>query len=271
VLGPLSIAALNAPTVRDGLMYVVRHLFVHSPGLVVTLNERAPILKGTIEVTVDVRLSGHVATRQTIDLCLADAHNFIRLFAGVRYDLRAVSIPHDPVVRRTVYERFFDARVLPEPAAATLHIGRDTFAADVQGANATLRHIAEDYIFRNFGAAQGSVSDRVRQVLRQTLGTSNCDKSSLASLLALHPRTLQRRLAEEGTSFEALKEEVRKHLALHYLRDTKLTIGQVSLMLGFPAQSALSRACRQWFELTPSDIRDGHHQQSKAFDGATKE
>lgn len=266
VLGPLSIAAMNAPTVRDGLMYVVRHLFVHSPGLVVTLGERDPILKDTVEVSIDVRLSGHIATRQTSDLCLADAHNFIRLFAGDRYELRAVSIPHDPLVRRSVYEGFFGARVLPEPASATLHISRDTFAADVQGANATLRQIAEDYIFRNFGAAQGNVADRVRQVLRQTLGTSSCDKSSVASLLALHPRTLQRRLVEDGTSFEALKEEVRKDLALHYLRDTKLPIGQISMMLGFPAQSAFSRACRQWLELTPSAVRSGTHLTSSAAD-----
>jgi len=265
VLGPLSIVLRNAPTVRDAMNDVIRYLFVHSPGIIVTLNERNPIVKGTVEVSIDFRLSGHVTTRQNIDLCLADAHNFIRLFVGDKYDLRAVSIPHDPVVSRGVYERFFGARLLEEPARATLHIARETFAADVQGANVALRQIAEDYIFRNFGAAQGSISDRVRHVLRQTLGTSNCDKSSVASLLALHPRTLQRRLAEENTSFEALKDEIRKYLAVHYLRDTKLTLGQISMMLGFPAQSALSRACRQWFDLTPSGIRGSNSQKSSAF------
>ncbi|MFM0176871.1 hypothetical protein PQR52_00200 [Paraburkholderia aspalathi] len=63
-----------------------------------------------------------------------------------------------------------------------------------------------------------------------------------------------------GTSFEILKDDVRKQLAVHHLQNTRLTIGQISLMLGFPAQSALSRACRQWFELTSSDIRGGNQQ-----------
>lgn len=257
VLGPVSIVLRNAPTVRDAVNDVIRYLFVHSPGIVVSLNERDPIVKDTVAMSIDIRLSGSVAMRQNCDLCLADAHNFMRLFAGDRYDLRAVSIPHEPIVSHAVYERFFGARLLDEPASATLHIARETFAADVHGANATLRQIAEDYLFRNFGAAQGSTSDRVRQLLRQTLGTSSSDKSSIAALLALHPRTLQRRLAEEGTSFEILKDEVRKALALHYLRNTRLAVGQISLMLGFPAQSALSRACRQWYSLTPSDVRGG--------------
>lgn len=258
VLGPLSIVLRNAPTIRDALNDVIRYLFVHSPGIIVSVNERSPIVKNTVAVSVEVRLSGSVVTRQNSDLCLADAHNFLRLFAGDKYALRAISIPHEPVVSRVVYERFFGARVLEEPAGATLYIARDTFAANVQGANASFHQIAEDYIFRNFGAAQGSTSDRVRQVLRQTLGTSSSDKSGVAALLALHPRTLQRRLHDEGTSFERLKDTVRKQLAEHYLRNTRLTVGQISLMLGFPAQSALSRACRQWFELTPSDIRGGN-------------
>lgn len=255
VLGPLSIVLRNAPTIKDALSDVIRYMFVHSPGIVVSVNERSPVVKNTVAVCVDVQLSGPVVTRQNSDLCLADAHHFLRLFAGDKYDLRAVSIPHEPVVSRAVYERFFGARLLEEPGPATLHIARNTFVASVQGANAVFHQIAEDYIFRNFGAAEVCTSDRVCQVLRQTLGTSSDDKSGVAALLALHPRTLQRRLSQEGTTFEVLKDALRKQLAVHYLRNTRLTIGQISLMLGFPAQSALSRACRQWFDATPSEIR----------------
>ncbi|MBU9143040.1 AraC family transcriptional regulator [Burkholderia multivorans] len=258
VLGPLSVVLRNAPTIRDALNDVMHYLFVHSPGIVVSVNERSRLVENTVAVSVELHLSGPVVTRQNSDLCLADAHNFLRLFAGDRYALQAVSIPHEPVVGRAVYERFFGARLLEEPVGATLYLARDTFAANVQGANASFHQIAEDYIFRNFGAAQGRTSDRVRQVLRQTLGTSSADKAGVAAVLALHPRTLQRRLCAEGTSFEILRDDVRKQLAVHYLRNTRLSIGQISLMLGFPAQSALSRACRQWFDLTPSEIRVGN-------------
>uniref|UniRef100_UPI003F4911F6 helix-turn-helix domain-containing protein n=1 Tax=Cupriavidus necator TaxID=106590 RepID=UPI003F4911F6 len=78
------------------------------------------------------------------------------------------------------------------------------------------------------------------------------------------------RLAEEGTNFETLRGEVRTALALHYLRGTKLAVGQISLMLGFPAQSALSRACRQWFALTPSDVRGFEQRDFSACDREAK-
>lgn len=129
VLGPLSVVLRNAPTIRDALNDVMHYLFVHSPGIVVSVNERSRLVENTVAVSVELHLSGPVVTRQNSDLCLADAHNFLRLFAGDRYALQAVSIPHEPVVGRAVYERFFGARLLEEPVGATLYLARDTFAA----------------------------------------------------------------------------------------------------------------------------------------------
>jgi len=255
VLGPLSLVIRNAPTVRDALKDVIRYLFVQSPGIIVSVDERPSRVENTVAVSVEVRLPGSIVTRQNSDLCLADAHNFLRLFAGENYELCAVSLSHQPIVNRAVYERFFGARLLEEPSSATLYISRKTFGANVQGANASFRQVAEDYIFRHFGIAEQSASERVRQALRRTLGTASCNKSTIAGLLALHPRTLQRKLSEEGTSFESIKDEVRKQLALEYLRGTRMPLGQISLMLGYPAQSSLSRACRQWFGATPLELR----------------
>lgn len=255
VLGPLSLVIRNAPTVRDALNDVIRYMHVQSPGIVVSVDERTSKVENTVAISVEIRLSGRVVTRQNSDLCLADTHNFLRLFTGDNYELCAVSLSHQPVVSRAVYERFFGARLLEEPSGATLYISRKTFGANLKGANPSFRQVAEDYIFRNFGVAEQSASERVRLALKRTLGMSTCDKSNVAALLALHPRTLQRRLAEEGTSFGAIKEEVRKQLALEYLRGTRMAIGQISLMLGFPAQSALTRACRLWFGVTPLELR----------------
>ncbi|AXF16829.1 AraC family transcriptional regulator [Paraburkholderia caledonica] len=261
VLGPLSVALRNAPTVRAAMDFAARHTFVHSSGLVYTVHEQSSVAKDAVEASIEIRLS-HRSTqqptqRQTIDLCLADIHSFTRLLAGDRYALRAVSLPHTPLAPLGAYEDFFGAKVLVEQPRASLHLSRSTLAADLQSVNVTLRRIAEDYIFRNFSGTQGSVADRVRQVLKQMLGTSGHSKESVADVLAIHPRTMQRHLAAESTSFEAVRDDLRKELALHYLRETKLSLGQVSMLLDFPAQSALSRACRQWYGVTPMALRKG--------------
>ncbi|TCB31531.1 hypothetical protein E0H82_15960 [Acinetobacter sp. ANC 4910] len=65
----------------------------------------------------------------------------------------------------------------------------------------------------------------------------------ISVMLALHAH-LQRKLASEGTSFDEIKDEIRKELALQYLWATKIPMNQLAniLILGFSEQSVLSRA-----------------------------
>lgn len=255
VLGPLGIVLQNAPTVRKALDYASRYLFVHSPGLGLSLHEESAIVGGAVEVQVELRLPRLPAQRQTIDLCLGDLHHIARLLAGDRYRLLAVTLPHAPIAPVVAYKRFFGAPVLVEQPRAALHVSRDTLRADLHGVNPALRQITEDYLAKHFRVPGESVSARVRQALRRTLGTPHGNKADIAALLALHPRTLQRRLDDERTSFEAIREELRKDSALHYLRETTIPLGQLAALLGFSEQSALARSCRRWFGLPPSALR----------------
>jgi AraC-like DNA-binding protein len=255
ILGPLGIVLQNAPTVREALDYASRHLFVHSPGLVMGIHDDSSLIGGVAEMTLEIRLRRLPAQRQTIDLCLGDMHHITRLLAGQQYQLCAVALPHTPVAPLSVYERFFGAPVFIEQPHAALHLSRETLRADLRGANAALRKITEDYLARHFRVPGESVSARVRLALRHTLGTPQGSKSDVAALLAIHPRTLQRHLAAERTTFEAIREEIRKDAALHYLRETKVPLGQLADLLGFSEQSAMTRSCRRWFGVPPSALR----------------
>ena len=255
VLGPLGIVLQNAPTVREAWDYTSRHLFVHSPGLVMNVHDRSSMIEGAAEMTAEIRLARLPAQRQTIDLCLGDIHHITRLLAGQHYQLRAVTLPHTPVAPLSVYKRFFGAPVFTEQPRAALHVSRETLRADLRGANPALRQITEDYLARHFRVPGESVSARVRQALRRTLGTRQGNKIDVAALLAIHPRTLQRHLAAEGTTFEAIREEARKEAALHYLHETKIPLGQLADLLGFSEQSAMTRSCRRWFGVPPSVLR----------------
>jgi AraC-like DNA-binding protein len=91
--------------------------------------------------------------------------------------------------------------------------------------------------------------------VRRTLGTPQGDKTGVAGLLAMHPRTLQRHLAAENTTFESIREEARKEAALHYLRETRIPLSQLAGLLGFSEQSVMTRSCRRWFGAPPSALR----------------
>ena len=82
------------------------------------------------------------------------------------------------------------------------------------------------------------------------LGTATIEQ--IASNFNSTPRTLQRRLQEEGVTFRDLTEEVRKSLALRYLTVENQPIKEVAFVLGYNDVSALSRAFKRWTGKTPA-------------------
>ncbi len=122
------------------------------------------------------------------------------------------------------------------------------------GTDEGVRRMALDYLDAQTPPGQ-SVTARVRGAIAQTLGTSAAEIAAVAGLLAVHPRTLQRRLAEEGTGFAELLDDVRRAAAHRYLTTTDLPMTQVAGLLGLSEQSALSRSCRRWYDASPSAVR----------------
>jgi AraC-like DNA-binding protein len=101
-----------------------------------------------------------------------------------------------------------------------------------------------------------SLSARVRVLITQHLVEGKCTCKHVASALGLHPRTLQRRLRQESESFEAIKDSVRRDVALRYLQQPDISLVQVTEMLGYSETSVLSRSCLRWFSASPRRLRN---------------
>lgn len=100
-----------------------------------------------------------------------------------------------------------------------------------------------------------SLSVRVVSLLSAQLSQGEPDRGQLAQALNLSERTLQRRLAEEGSSYQQLLNDTRRQLAERYLRDTQLPATEIALLLGYSEPSVFFRAFRQWSGLTPGEYR----------------
>ena len=85
-------------------------------------------------------------------------------------------------------------------------------------------------------------------------------RDDVAAQLMMSERTLQRRLAEEGTSFTNLVDDTRRELARQSLNSGDLSLKMLSFQLGFSEPSAFYRACKRWFGMAPSDIVHMAHQ-----------
>jgi AraC-like DNA-binding protein len=109
-----------------------------------------------------------------------------------------------------------------------------------------------------------SVAERVKWLVKKRLATSRPDMSGIAKELAMSDRTLQRRLAEEGTRFQDVLAHARRELAHQYLVDGQLDMGDVAFLLGFDDQNSFFRAFRQWEGETPARWRDKRIGSSRA-------
>ncbi len=77
----------------------------------------------------------------------------------------------------------------------------------------------------------------------------------VAKRLSYSKRTLQRKLSQEGTSFQKLLQSTREALARHYLRQTNLAAAEISFLLGFEEPNSFYRAFSDWTGQTPEKVR----------------
>jgi len=100
--------------------------------------------------------------------------------------------------------------------------------------------------------------ERVREFVRQDL-TGKLTAEHMAKRLGMSPRTLHRRLVDEGITYRALVDDVRREMALHCLRDPQLSISEVGYLLGFTTSAAFHRAFRRWTGTTATQYRTTLH------------
>lgn len=90
--------------------------------------------------------------------------------------------------------------------------------------------------------------------------------SEVASQLNMSPRTLHRKLTAEGTSFQQLKDDFRRELAVHYMNRQELSIDAIAAVMGFQDNSAFYRSFKKWTGVSPGKFRQqlGHKPQRQA-------
>lgn len=102
---------------------------------------------------------------------------------------------------------------------------------------------------------QSSLSERIRRLLRRHLSAELPSLEFVADYLALTPQTLRRRLRDEGQGYQAIKDELRRDVAIEYLGRPELTLLDIANRLGFSEASTFHRAFKGWTGLAPGVYR----------------
>ncbi len=146
-----------------------------------------------------------------------------------------------------VYRKFFGVTPRFGMPVNGILLERATLDGFLPGRSRHLRQAALAYL-RSLGPPHANTFTlNVRQITRSLLQSGDCTPDRVAQALGLHPRTLQRRLKDEGTAFETIKDEVRREVAEALLAQPRVSLSQIALMLDYANSSAFSRSARRWF------------------------
>ncbi|NYG55975.1 AraC family transcriptional regulator [Nocardioides perillae] len=254
MLGTLALAVQNSPTMRDALECTSRYLFLHSRSLSLSLEPDPYAVRGVVAIRYG-SAPGLPDPVQGTDIGLGVLHRMVARLVGGPYGLRTVELPYHPPAPVARYEEFFGVEVRPGRPAALLRVPASLADRPVAGSDEGTRRIALAFLAGRSPEAPVDLTARVHAAVAQALGTAEVELPAVARLLAVHPRTLQRRLAGEGTTFAAVVDEVRRDTAWRYLTTTDLPLGQVAGLVGLAEQAVLTRCCRRWFGATPTAVR----------------
>jgi AraC-like DNA-binding protein len=100
-----------------------------------------------------------------------------------------------------------------------------------------------------------SLGARIRRRLRQSLPGDLPEFESVAAELSMTPATLRRRLHEDGTSYQLIKDQLRRDIAISHLSHSKRSSLDIGLELGFSERSAFHRAFKKWTGASPGEFR----------------
>jgi len=103
--------------------------------------------------------------------------------------------------------------------------------------------------------ARELLHERVKQVLRHEVDLGSVNPCNIARRLGVSPRSLRRRLGDEGHSLSALADQVRRELALSELSNPEIPIKRIADRVGFSEVSAFHRAFKRWTGVTPARYR----------------
>ena len=179
-----------------------------------------------------------------------------RFFTGVDLECLAATFQHRAPRDLTEYRRVFGTNLRFGAPHNELSFPSSALELPVRfadpGLKAYLDSLAETMLDRI--SETTSVQELVRKAVSERLSLSP-DLSTIARRLAMSPRTLQRRLREEGAAFNKILDDVRCEISLSMLKDRRFSIAEIAALVGYSDGSAFRSAVRRWTGSSPRALR----------------
>jgi len=257
---PIGIAAVSARSFRDALLRLARYKQLTCP-------EELSVAERGDESRVQFKwlLAHEPEPPLLVDRCFAWVVGLARRGTGglvnpKRLELRA------PKGHREMYEAHFGCPAKFDARQNTIVFAKVDLDRPFLTHNAELFATIAPQLEAELKQALASraIGEQVKGVLKQLLAGRRPGIEDVARELRTSSRTLQRRLAEDGATFQQLMQEARRELARHYLLHSSLELNETAYLLGYEDAHSFFRAFQQWEGHSPGEWRARHAASQRA-------
>lgn len=190
-------------------------------------------------------------------------HGVACWLAGRRIPVLAAAFAYAEPPAAAEYRLMYSSQLRFNEESTSLSFDRSYLSLPVVQNEQTARefiHAAPANIVLKYKNTTG-LAAQIRRSLRAASRTEWPDFDALAARLHMTPSTLRRRLEEEGQSFQAIKDQLRRDMAVDYLSHTAKSVTDIAAELGFAEASAFHRAFKKWTGSSPGEYRQRMHEQ----------
>jgi AraC-like DNA-binding protein len=250
---PIAIAALCTRSFRDALQRLARYKQLTCP-------ERVDLAEQGEECSVEFQwLMAHELDEEPpllTDSCFAWVLSIARRGTGHALQPRRVEFRRAEL-NREMYEAHFQCPVLFNAPQNLLVFNKADLDEPFLTYNADLLAMVAPQLEAELTErlAHKTIADQVKGVLKRLIAGQRPGLQDVARELRLSTRTLQRRLTEEGVTFQQLMQEARRELAQHYLLNSSLELNETAYLLGYEDANSFFRAFHSWEGTSPGEWR----------------
>jgi AraC-like DNA-binding protein len=251
---PIKIAALSTRSLRSAIERLSRYKQLTCPEKI-DLVERA----GECAVCFNWLLAEQEEPEVLVDVCFAWILTIAQRGAGRRIRPKRVELQR-PEEFRAMYEKHFECPVKFKAARNALVFGKADMDAPFLTYNAELLAMIAPQLEAELTQqmAEKDLREQVKGILKGLLAGQRPVLQDVARELRMSSRTLQRRLTEDGVSFQQLTEIARRELAHHYLLHSSLELNETAYLLGYEDANSFFRAFHKWEGTTPGQWKSNH-------------
>jgi len=251
---PIAIAAISTRSFRDAVGRIGRYKQLTCP-------EKLELVEQGNECAVHFTwlLADEEEPAMLVDVCFAWILTIARRGTGRSIYPKRVEFQR-PEAHRGVYERHFHCPIQFKAAKNVLVFHKTDADADFATYNADLLAAVAPQLEGELKQqlAERDLREQVKGTLKRLLAGQRPAVEHVARELRLSTRTLQRRLTEDGVTFQQLMEEARRELARHYLLHSSLELNETAYLLGYEDANSFFRAFHAWEGTSPGQWRSLH-------------